>query len=187
MEITLNSINSYWQTDVPDIVMDYIVEDVWCTDHKGKEYNDNLAGNIQYEYILSECRDVVEMYVVEQARLFMGGEYELTDLWVNMAQKHEFNPIHSHGGDLSFVIFVSIPYHIKDEELRFKHCDAPLAGYFGFHYVDNNKVASEYLAVDKTYEQRMFMFPSHLKHSVNPFYTSDHYRITVAGNLIKSS
>ena len=28
------------------------------------------------------------------------------------------------------------------------------------------------------------MFPSLLSHNVNPFYTSDEYRISIAGNLV---
>jgi hypothetical protein len=29
----------------------------------------------------------------------------------------------------------------------------------------------------------MMLFPSKLKHGVNPFYTSDDYRISISGNI----
>jgi hypothetical protein len=37
--------------------------------------------------------------------------------------------------------------------------------------------------VDKTFEGKMLFFPATLSHSVNPFYTSDDYRISIAGNI----
>ena len=40
------------------------------------------------------------------------------------------------------------------------------------------------LNVDKSYEGKILVFPAELMHSVNPFYTSDEYRITVSGNVI---
>ena len=38
--------------------------------------------------------------------------------------------------------------------------------------------------VDKSFEGRMFLFPSIMSHQVYPFYTSDEYRITVSGNMV---
>lgn len=183
MKIQLNDNNSYWQTDVPDVVMQSIHHEL-DNDFDGHEYNYALAGNIMKEYILEQCFDDIEFFTTEQARMYTGKDYKLDDLWVNMSQKYEFNPPHSHGGSISFVIFVHIPYSIDNEIERFHKCKDALAGHFSFLYCDGDTIAQEYLPVDYTYENKMFMFDSKLKHSVFPFYTSDQYRITVAGNLI---
>ena len=39
------------------------------------------------------------------------------------------------------------------------------------------------LDVDKSKEGYFVIFPSNLNHQVFPFYSSDDYRITVAGNI----
>ena len=55
---------------------------------------------------------------------------------------------------------------------------------FTFHYVNVLGQMQHYtLNVDKEFEGNIALFPSHLNHSVNPFYTSDEFRISVAGNL----
>ena len=38
------------------------------------------------------------------------------------------------------------------------------------------------LPVDKSWEGKFAIFPSELQHGVNPFYTSDEYRITISNN-----
>ena len=50
-------------------------------------------------------------------------------------------------------------------------------------YMIKNFIDSIFLNVDKSFEGKMLMFPSKQMHAVNPFYTSDGYRITVSGNL----
>jgi hypothetical protein len=55
---------------------------------------------------------------------------------------------------------------------------------FNFHYTDILGNITHYsLPVDKTWEKKLIVFSSDLNHSVNPFYTSNEYRISVAGNF----
>jgi len=42
-------------------------------------------------------------------------EYDLSSLWVNIQEKHEYNPLHHHAGLYSFVIWHYIPYQMLDE------------------------------------------------------------------------
>jgi len=39
------------------------------------------------------------------------------------------------------------------------------------------------LDVDKSFENKLLMFPASYNHQVYPFYTSDEERITVSGNV----
>ena len=43
----------------------------------------------------------------------------LFNTWVNFQKKHEFNPIHTHDGVFSFVIWHKVPFTQKDEYARF--------------------------------------------------------------------
>ena len=42
------------------------------------------------------------------------------DLWVNFMRPGDFNPLHTHGGDFSFVIFVDVPEEIEKEIKEFE-------------------------------------------------------------------
>lgn len=122
----------------------------------------------------------------EQFNVSTPKHLRLTDLWANFQRKHEFNPVHTHTGILSFVIWVKIPYDLEDEKKVFpvvSNSD-PRTSKFTFHY--NNilgQLKNYSLNIDKSFEGNIALFPSHLNHSVNPFYTSEEYRISVAGNL----
>jgi hypothetical protein len=110
----------------------------------------------------------------------------LRDVWVNFQKKYEFNPQHNHSGIISFVIWISIPYNINDEMLVSpgKNSAKNVAGHFSFHYSNiNGNICSHALPIDKEFENHIIMFPSNVLHSVYPFYSSDAYRISVAGNF----
>ena len=49
------------------------------------------------------------------------------------------------------------------------------------------RIVQNKIKVDKSYEGCIIMFPSSLHHMVHPFYTSDDYRISIAGNLSTSA
>jgi len=114
----------------------------------------------------------------------------LDSFWVNYMKKHEYNPIHSHEGLYSFVVFVKIPYDLKKEENHFPNVSIRQSKKeiqtSKFNFVNTNPnghVISTIINVDKSFEGKMLMFPSKQQHLVYPFYTSDDYRITVSGNL----
>ena len=110
---------------------------------------------------------------------------ELRRFWVNYQNKHEFNPMHIHDGDYSFVIWYKIPYIIENEKMKFPNVnyDQILNGYFNFYYEAEGHVKVVNLPVDKTWEKTICIFPSDLQHGVMPFYTSNEYRVTFSGNV----
>lgn len=166
----------------------------------GKPSNHTLAGNIEKEYELLECRNYVQdlvlpfVYQYDKTYDFFSRIVMLTKnrpivldkLWVNFQKKHEFNPVHDHTGFLSFVIWLQIPYTIEDEN-RFspgKYSNKPCSGQFEFHYnTIIGEMASHCVPTEKSEENTFLLFPSKLPHSVYPFYTSDDYRISVSGNF----
>jgi len=109
----------------------------------------------------------------------------ISKFWINYQAKTIFNPPHDHAGDFSFVIWYKIPYSIHEEKNRFpKALDLNTVGEFSFIYEGEYFCNQEFLPVDKSWEKRICIFPAKLQHQVFPFYTSDEYRITFAGNLI---
>jgi hypothetical protein len=59
-----------------------------------------------------------------------------------------------------------------------------LSGKFQFHYTNIlGNITGITLPIDNKWEGQILLFPSLLNHSVYPFYSSDDYRISIAGNL----
>jgi hypothetical protein len=168
-------------------------------------YNNDLAGSIEHEYTLPNLVPALNRFfdtiIPEYWRLqnnFKEAEKKYNiifrnnknkihqDIWVNFQKKHEFNPLHSHSGVLSFVYWVKIPYKNEDEgKLPIFKGNTLKNPVFTFVYpTPGNSYLKKYdINVDSTYEGQMIIFPSWLEHMVTPFYTSDDYRISVSGNL----
>ncbi len=168
---------------------------------KNYKYNDQLYGHIKEEYLLPPLSDSLYRFILKDCfdnsfikehvnklnyliedRFFCVG-----DVWVNFQKKYEFNPPHNHKGIFSFVIFVSIPYALEDEENFFKTNEKPKynsTSKFSFlnTEIDGN-ILSTCLDVDKSFEGKMIMFPAKQLHQVFPFYTTNDYRITISGNI----
>ncbi len=105
----------------------------------------------------------------------------LDTLWINYQKKDDYNPVHTHSGALSFVIFLDVPEGIFDESHVISNAHIP--GRIVFRYGEDDKffniTGSEYTV--KPFPGLIFIFPANLSHFVPPFMT-DHTRISVSGN-----
>jgi hypothetical protein len=88
--------------------------------------NQDLVGHIDKEFEMTRCNSILEPYVQEMTRVYQDvfkystiQRSELVSLWANYQEKYEFNPIHDHDADISFVIWVKIPYNKEDEKKQF--------------------------------------------------------------------
>ena len=110
-------------------------------------------------------------------------KYYLDKLWCNFQRPHDFNPPHSHGGALSFVIYLQIPEELKKENAAYKGQSAGPGG-ITFTYGDTefNSICHHSVFPEAG---DMFIFPAWLKHWVYPF-KSDCTRISVSGNVLDS-
>ena len=186
--------------DVPTEMINWIKENGEASRKNKNTYNHNLIGHMKEEYQLNNIPSHVYDYIIKGA--FVEPFYDtwkdmsllthnvpvtLSSLWINYQRKHEFNPIHDHGGFASFIIFINIPYDIENEEKYFSGFNkdsvihtSKLSFYNTTH---QGKLDSLIVPVDKSFEGKMIMFSAKHHHEVYPFYTSDDYRITVSGNL----
>jgi hypothetical protein len=163
-----------------------------------KKHNNGLAGNLEKEYISHKSQEILKPYLISLANEFHKHsaenehypQWDIKDLWINFQKKYEYNPLHNHAGNLSFVLWVQIPYNLKDE-LSHSNCvnsNTPSNSLFNFIYTDfMGRIVRHRIDVDKSWEGTMIIFPSSLCHMVHPFYTSDEYRISISGNLVVSS
>ena len=116
-------------------------------------------------------------------------EFEMDRFWVNYQKKHEFNPLHHHhsGGEgYSFVIFMKIPTHWKEQHALpiSANSNSPCASNFEFVWSENETCKNKLFPLSPKDEGRMLFFPSWLKHQVYPFYETDKERITISGNIV---
>lgn len=116
---------------------------------------------------------------------------KVKESWLNLQKKHEYRPVHAHsdnsGKNLSFVTYIKIPYELKEEDSYSNHNKK--AGVFRngrIEFFYNNFAGSHISAlidIDKTYQGKTLIFLNNFRHAVYPFYTSDEYRISLAGNI----
>jgi hypothetical protein len=106
--------------------------------------------------------------------------YKLFNSWINVQNKTEFLPMHTHDGIVSFVIWMKIPFDVE-EELKYGNNETST---FSFLYQSiTGDPMFQALRIDNTWEGTAMMFPSKLPHCVYPFYTSDESRISISGNI----
>ena len=167
-----------------------------------------LAGNISkseyisdkdnwfYNNVLKELVETVfyrawtNYYCFQIAKIAPPPKFELEQLWVNFQKQYEFNPPHFHGGDYSFVVFMKIPTHWKEQhKLPFCiHSGRPVVSDFQFLSPGpGGNVTTNNFPLSPEDEGRMLFFPARLTHQVFPFFGTEEERITVAGNIISQT
>lgn len=158
-----------------------------------------LVGQIQHGYEFGEVGSLVCPLVLELCEYYVqnfgigidhqhvhGVSSLQCDIpWINYQYKHEFNPIHQHNGLFSYVLWVEIPYTEQQERAVAPGQDANefKAGLFTFHYSDLLGSRTSFAPPLDTLQGTLAVFPSKMSHSVNPFYSTDKPRVTIAGNV----
>jgi hypothetical protein len=202
---------------LPQQMIDYLWERIDIAKKEQVCYKKNLAGNISHSYILKDPQKMIYQNIIKflhdpdshpQIYESMNTEIKnvyrrnglenriiepyLSDLWVNFQKKGEFQPIHNHSGIFSFVIWMDIPYHYKDEaKLPFAKSNShiPPGGNFSFAFSGGTTREVKDYMIPMSPEMNGYccFFPSDLSHEVYPFYTSDKDRISISGNIMYHS
>jgi|LauGreSBDMM110SN_4_FD.fasta_scaffold142567_1 hypothetical protein len=171
------------------------IADIQANFDTAEQIHHSHAGNIKKEYTLTKSLpaifDAVVPLVTEYQKVFDFGlkgehQYAISTAWVNFQIKHEFFTGHTHQGLFSFALWVQVPYTIAEEQ---EYCSTQdkyinTIPSFNFHYTDAlGRIRPWVIPVDSTFENKIVVFPGPMTHSVNPFYSSDGYRIAVSGNI----
>ena len=94
----------------------------------------------------------------------------------------DFNPVHTHGGDYSFVIFLDVPKELKKDQDAFEGTSA-VPGSLMFEFTQQAK--PKWAQTGQSFRPNtgdMIIFPALLQHWVVP-YKSKCTRVSVSGNL----
>ena len=162
--------------------------------------SDTVDGHIDGTYklhkSLSSLESIVMPYFIQYDKLYnyISENYScitdnlnivMNNAWVNFQNKFEFNPAHTHPGLMSFVIWLDIPYSRSDEiQSSPGSSKRNKSGSFTMYYSNVlGNIETEDILLDKTFNNKMILFPSKIKHSVSPFYSSDLTRVSIAGNF----
>lgn len=116
-------------------------------------------------------------------------ELDVVNFWINYQKSFEYNPVHSHDGDISFVIYLDIPKEIK---LETNNTTSPPPGSITFIHGNITTGAEKHTiknALQPVWAQNilpetgdMLIFPSYLLHDVIHFKTPGVTRISMSGN-----
>ena len=201
------SIIGYLQCDLPYHVAACIEKEVQemldSNFQSANSYKENLAGAIEQEYRIYESTHLLEKFIQEVVPIYWKsvGNHERAndhhiirvnegqkDIWVNFSKKGEYNPLHTHSGLLSFVLWYKMPFIIEDENnlpiVSGGTLNTGACFQFNFLEMDSKGAIGQHtIEADRSYENKMIIFPSNLQHSVYPFFTSDDYRISLSGNI----
>ena len=182
------------RTKLPNYIVKRLLKD---GDKLKKEdsYNKRLAGHLNHQFLYKvetqnwfyrEMNPIFNAY--REGHCNFHGLENLSihllydDLWVNYMKAGDFNPLHTHGGDYSFVLFLDTPKKLEKEQEKFEGTSGK-PGYLQFEYTQQARPrwATTGTAI-KPETGDFYMFPALLQHWVCPF-KSKVTRISVSGNL----
>ena len=161
-----------------------------------------LAGRIKKQTHLDDViSDTVKVQILNHCSTFYEKtagvkipleSIHLDSIWSNIQEAREYNPIHQHTGNFSFVIYTRNDLEdlsveeLQDNEYDNKIVDhdnqKPLAGLIELFYGEGNWMNwTSFTHVPKRGD--ILIFPSWLRHTVYAHYEAGKIRISVAGNV----
>ena len=157
---------------------------------KKQTHLDKVISDTTKNVILNHCKNFFEQTSGGQ-ELPMSA-MTLDSIWSNIQEAREYNPIHQHTGNFSFVIYTRNDLEdlsveeIQDNEYDNKVVDydnqKPLAGMIELFYGEGNWMNwTSFTHIPKRGD--ILIFPSWLRHTVYAHYEAGKIRISVAGNV----
>ena len=207
-------ITPWLEVKLTDENMKHLWKMVEKGEKKGTDMKYTLAGNISTSFLLDDenhyfSSEVLVPLARHYENVFPGSievqpsqgmnsngnplkannvSLSLESFWANYQYKHEFNPLHNHGGAFSFVIWMKIPYNCEDQNkakfLKGTDDGQKVPGTFYFEFLNMfGDITQSVFPMSPEMEGTMLFFPAKLRHGVHPFYECDEKRISISGNL----
>ena len=99
--------NTFWiEEKVDESMMSYLQSQIKLAK---LDFKHKLVGHISSSLELPDVENKLSNYVLDVAKqleYLYTPDLKMEKTWVNFQKKYEFNPLHDHGGLLSFIIFV---------------------------------------------------------------------------------
>lgn len=113
---------------------------------------------------------------------------EFNRFWVRFSNIGDYHALHDHQAIWSFVIWINLPTNWQDEQggkMGEKH---PHASDFQLCYTNSvGRIQKQTYKLDRNQEGTMIVYPSDFPHQVYPHFTSDEFRVAIAGDVAISS
>ena len=112
----INPPNVYWlKENIPTEIYKYLLSQI---NKATVDNRHNLVGHISSSLLLPDEEGIFTRYLLDTSKKLEYAElrHNQVDVWVNFQKKHEYNPSHIHGGEISFVLWMKIPYTQEDEK-----------------------------------------------------------------------
>ena len=184
-----------WKTEVEKDLVSLLLEKGNEAKAQNQDHRKYLAGQIEHEYYYKDFSKwfipLFEPHLTEYVNEFVehwngifedGSTFDIQEMWINYQGPGDYNPPHTHDGDLSFIIYLQVPdeIRIENEETQHEHNNAG-PGMINFNFNVPQKWSLGIWAYMPMVED-LIIFPSWLQHYVNNF-KSDVERISVSGNI----
>jgi|DEB0MinimDraft_4_1074332.scaffolds.fasta_scaffold97997_2 hypothetical protein len=199
--INLNEIGVYSER-IPKNIFENIKS---LVNTASEDHNNELVGQIEKELKinLNQHKDISEylLKIVTKTNLFQ--EYmvdlmkqnnknflnlKLVSSWINFQKENEFNPLHTHDGIFSYIIFIKIPYSYEEQKKLFPKTRPTDIRCGTTCFLTANRsarggIVENFLPLDFSYEGTIYFFKADKFHLVYPFYNTKEERITMSGNI----
>ena len=193
------------QTRIPDFAVDHLYKVIknsvqkYSTDYTFIEDQIQCLGS-KHQFILEDLNGLFEEKVLEPAvnayfdrwgdpaslKTTHWHDLEFNRFWCRITKPDHYQSLHDHNGVLSFVIWLKIPTDWREEQIingeqNFEH---PEASDFILTYTNTvGKIKKLNFKMDSTMEKNMILYPSDMSHMVLPYYQTNDYRISIAGDI----
>lgn len=154
-----------------------------------KSYAIEDLNNFFWKHLLSRCVDTYRQhYGCDPVKAPVKKDLVpyLDEMWVNYQNKHEYNPIHNHGGVYSFVVWLTIPTEYQDQA-KLSNASDSISNWnscFAMHYTDSlGRLRCVKYEMGEQWRGKMLFFPASMNHEVFPYYECDDQRISISGNI----
>lgn len=147
------------------------------------QQNDNFWNGQDNQFVNNSNYEYIQNNLIQHAQKYIGAtNLKLDNQWINIQSHDGFLPLHAHGGNISYVIYLKVPnFKINHEQLSNKHipyCEGGLL----FCYGEKNSLFYPRTTILPE-EKMIVMFPSEVDHYVYPFRERDAKRVSISGNL----
>ena len=114
-------------------------------------------------------------------------ELAFSRFWCRASLDGDYQSIHDHQGIFTFVVWLTVPFEGADER-QVQAGFRPEASDFVLDYPDTcGQLQKRNFVLGKGAEGKMLFFPSDINHIVYPHYTTQEYRIALAGDVALNS
>ncbi|MBM74008.1 MAG: hypothetical protein CMK59_01300 [Proteobacteria bacterium] len=133
----------------------------------------------------------IEQYAQEVGRPYAYQKLDVCDMWLNIQQEADFNPLHSHSTysnvGLSSFAWLSFPQEVLDNVKNGVFDDRNQAGWTHIHYGKTPSYGDRFFMFPQKISLvpeigKLYLFPSWLEHVVYPF-KGDGQRVSIATNI----